>query len=96
MWPTQTDTQIAGSPGLMTIVFKAEQGQLRCLNNPERSQERDHKREITRESEVDHYVDAEITLLTVISPHTLHANQHMLCRQHNHYRMYSWSSATEH
>ena len=55
----------------------------------------EQSRDIIRESEVDHYVDAERTLLTVIPPHTLHANQHMLCRQHNHYRMYSWSSATE-
>ena len=39
-WPTQTDTQIAGSPDLMTAVSKAEQEQLRCLNNLERSQER--------------------------------------------------------
>ena len=55
----------------------------------------EQSREITRESEVDHYVDAERTLLTVIPPDTLHANQHMLCRQHNHYRMYSRSSVTE-
>ena len=39
-WPTQTDTQIAGSPDLIAAVSKAEQGQLRCLNNSERSQER--------------------------------------------------------
>ena len=55
----------------------------------------EQSKEITRESEVDHYVDAERTLLTVIPPHTLHANQLMLCQQHNHYRMYSWSSANE-
>ena len=41
----------------------------------------EQSREITRESEVDHYVDAERILLTVIPPYTLHANQHMLCRQ---------------
>ena len=65
------------------------QGKARTANMSEQS------REITRESEVDHYVDTERTLLTVIPPHTLHANQHMLCRQYNRYRMYSWSSATE-
>ena len=64
------------------------QGRARTAKMSEQS------REITRESEVDHYVDAERTLLTVIPPHTLHANQHMVC-QHNHYRMYSRSSATE-
>ena len=49
MWPTKTDTRIAGSPGLITAVSKAEQGQLRCLNNPERSQERVRSIETPRE-----------------------------------------------
>ena len=55
----------------------------------------EQSREVIGESEVDHYVDTERTLHTVIPPHTLHGNQHVLYRQHNHYRTYSLSSATE-
>ena len=49
------------------------QGRARTAKMSEQS------REITRESEVDHYVDAEGTLLTVIPPHTLHANHGITC-----------------